>query len=181
MADRVKRLENVIWETKEKQREQKLQIYIPRGRKEWQLRTPNIPRPTKNKIRRKKTKYIGLWLEVKKKKKNLKDKTRGWLFFNLENWRQWEGHFTYQSSAPHFCFLSSAYYFPDSSFSLILPPEKLFSCLLLPLKSVDHPPSLLWRDSQPADSEGWPCRGTQWQAQACHQPCSWPLKERTKA
>lgn len=179
MADRVKRLENVTQETKEKQREQKLQIYRPRGRKGWQLRTPNIPRPIKNKIRRKKTKYIGLWLEVKKK--NLKDKTRGWLFFHLENWRQWEGHFTYQSSAPHFCFLSSAYYFPDSSFSLILPPEKLFSCLLLPLKSLDHPPSLLWRDSQPADSEGWPCRGTQWQAQACHQPCSWPLKERTKA
>lgn len=33
---------------------------------------------------------------------------------------------------------------------------------------------------QPAGSDGWLCRGTQWQAQACHQRCSWPSTEKTK-
>ena len=48
---------------------------------------------------------------------------------------EWEGHFTYQSSAPHFCLLSSAYYFSDSfllnsfSWKAVLfssPPSQVF-------------------------------------------------------
>lgn len=37
------------------------------------------------------------------------------------------------------------------------------------------------RGFQPAGSDGWLCKGTQWPVQACHQPRSRPSKERTQA
>lgn len=44
--------------------------------------------------------------------------------------REGEGHFTFQSSALHFCFLSFDYYSSDSFSSLILSTKKLFPFLL---------------------------------------------------
>lgn len=126
MDDGVKRLENVITGNKRKAKGVKTQICQPRWAKGWQWRLSNTPHPVKNKSLKKSKVHRPLGGS-----KELKDK-QNWRMIvvqlaKLE--REGEGHFTYQSSALHFCFLSSDYYSSDSFFSLILSIEKLFSFL----------------------------------------------------
>lgn len=81
-----------------------------------------------------------------------------------------EGHFTYQSFSAHLFFFP-CYYSSDSFPFLILSTEKLLSSVLPapPPFSLDHPPRppsqrlvRHKRGFQPADSDGWLGRGTQW-------------------